>query len=876
MPDLSQVTHLGTATSETLIGTENQDLVVGQAGDDVVTGGGADDQIYGDYTQANQLDGTDGASSFGDYADTGHWSVTDLDGGHQEMTQSVSTEAGGVYSLSFEIASNFAAGVTSTGVEILVEGTVIATVTSDSGVFGDHTVSFTAADSETEVTIRSIEAESDGPVIDTSGPAFHYDQDIILDGQVVTVAAFAEGQANLYQVLNGTLHVFDTATETYDVAGATGTVNVNSMGFNQEDNLLYAIAVGDGVDSLGNAVSKSDLVMFDAEGNSYRIGETPYRSWTGDFDDQGNLWSFNSSMDHIAVIDVDNLDASGNPETTVFKLPKGLITERFYDVAFDAATQSFSGMARPASEGAPATLLTIDISSGEPVFSTFSVTHTTIDGVTHDGVPHLTFGAAIYDTDGNLYVGGNSGDHDMNNSTANSGGIYRVIFDATTGTATLELVASAPKSYSNDGAGDPRALSPFADVDLSSSVLIRELQLVATNEGELSFDDSLYGEAGSDMLDGGIGEDLGVGGSLGDQIVGGDGNDTLHGGAAPDAGASGIVSTYDDNGLRYDQYGNLLPEDDDDLSGGSGDDTLSGSAGHDTLDGGTGNDLLTGGSGQDDLSGGEGDDHLSGGAQADVLSGNAGQDTLDGGSGDDQLTGGAGDDALSGGSGDDDLAGGTGADSLEGGSGSDSLDGGAGDDTLKGGSGDDDLSGGDGDDSVSAGSGNDTASAGAGADSLDGGAGNDVLNGDDGNDRIKGGSGNDVLAGGDGKDHLNGGAGDDQLSGGDGRDKIYLGAGSDTATGGGDADRFVFRSEDLDGATDMITDFSLSEGDRLDLRALDLDLGGGTTDDWLEANLSQDGSGDVTLTIDSNSVLLEGMNITSEAGLLDLYDVILI
>ena len=159
------------------------------------------------------------------------------------------------------------------------------------------------------------------------------------------------------------------------------------MGYNQHNDLLYAIAVSDGVDSRGVEVSKTDLVMIDANGDTYRVGETPYRSWTGDFDDEGNLWSFDASMDHIAIIDVDNFDADGNPVTTVHKLPKELVDYRVYDVAFDSATQSFYGVARPKKEGGDTQLLVVDISSGEPEFTSIPVTSTIIDGETLEGVP---------------------------------------------------------------------------------------------------------------------------------------------------------------------------------------------------------------------------------------------------------------------------------------------------------------------------------------------------------------------------------------------------------------------------------------------------------------------------------------------------------
>lgn len=441
----------GTGLSDVLEGAGDADRIIGLSGDDTLTGGGGNDALYGDYENANLLEGTSGATGFTDYANSGNWTVSALDGGHQQMSQTIATEAGGVYNLSFDLAANFAAGQPGATVEVVINGAVVGTYTTESGAYNAFETSFTATGGETEITLRSLDGPNSGPVIDTSGPIFHYARDVEIGGQTVEVAAFADGQANLYQVLNGTLHVFDVETQTYEVAGAAGTVNVNSMGFNAEDDLLYAIAVGTGVDSLGNAVARSDLVMLDAEGNSYRIGETPYRSWTGDFDDQGNLWSFHSSMDRISVIDVDALDANGNPEVTVHRLPSALVTHRVYDVAFDANTQCFYGVARPPAEGEDTILLVVDISSGAPEFTLVPVTSTVVDGVTLDGVPAVTFGAAIMDADGNLFVGGNNGDHDMNNATGNSGGIYQVVIDPDTGEASLVLLTDAPGSIPTMG-----------------------------------------------------------------------------------------------------------------------------------------------------------------------------------------------------------------------------------------------------------------------------------------------------------------------------------------------------------------------------------------------------------------------------------------
>ncbi|WP_299546303.1 calcium-binding protein [uncultured Tateyamaria sp.] len=852
MSTITQPQLVGTGLSDQIDGTTENDMVTGLAGNDAITGHAGGDLLYGDYANDNLLDGTDGASSFGDYASTGVWQVTALDNGHQQMTQEITTEIGGVYNLNLSLASNFAAGRTDAAVEVLVNGEIVETFTTQSGAFGDHVVQFTALDTNAEITLRSIDGETDGPTIDTSGPAFHYTTSMEIGGEMVDVATFADGQSNFYQVLNGTLHVYDVDTQTYTPAGASGTVNVNALGYNAQNDLLYSIAVSEGVDSRGVEVNRNDLVMLDAEGNSYRIGETPYRSWTGDFDDQGNLWTFQSSMDHIAVVDVDQMDAHGNPVTEVYRLPNDLVGARVYDVAFDAATQCFYGVARPSAEGADTVLLVIDITSGAPEFRTIPVTGTVVDGETLDGVPAMTFGAAIMDADGNLFVGGNSGNHDMNDSTGSSGGIYQVIIDPTTGAATLHLMADAPGSYSNDGAADPTAESPFGPVDLTSSLLLRDISLVATTEGDLSYNDSLSGGAGNDTLDGGIGVDMLVGGSGGDRLEGDSGNDTLDGGAG-DGGSNPITSTYDDTGARYDQFGNLLAPDDDILFGGAGDDLLSGSAGHDTIDGGVGDDMLRGGSGNDELHGGEGADNLGGGSEDDLLRGGDGADTLDGGSGNDALNGGAGTDRLIGGSGNDALNGGAGHDELRGSSGADVLNGDAGDDTLGGGSGNDDLNGGAGSDRLIGGSGSDSLNGAADADTLIGGSGNDDLSGGGGRDRLNGGSGDDLLHGEAGHDLLNGSTGDDTLHGGDGNDRLYLGAGDDFASGGAGADRFIFRDRDLDGGSDVISDFNVSQGDSLDLTRLDIDTSSAA--DWLAAAGQVVDGNDLQIQLDDTTTL---------------------
>ena len=81
-------------------------------------------------------------------------------------------------------------------------------------------------------------------------------------------------------------------------------------------------------------------------------------------------------------------------------------------------------------------------------------------------------------------------------------------------------------------------------------------------------------------------------------------------------------------------------EGDDTLRGEGGDDWIFGDEGGDTLEGGAGDDLLMGGEGDDTLDGGDGDDMLVGGEGADMLTGGAGADTFvfGEGHGDDTIT----------------------------------------------------------------------------------------------------------------------------------------------------------------------------------------------------------------------------------------------
>jgi len=85
-----------------------------------------------------------------------------------------------------------------------------------------------------------------------------------------------------------------------------------------------------------------------------------------------------------------------------------------------------------------------------------------------------------------------------------------------------------------------------------------------------------------------------------------------------------------------------------------------------------------------------------------------------------------------------------------------------------------------------------------------------------GNDVLDGGAGNDILYGQGGADILIGGAGNDILFGGTGADTFVGGKSLNTTTG----NLVTNGTNDADGSTDIIKDFNLAQGDKVDAKAL--------------------------------------------------------
>jgi len=235
---------------------------------------------------------------------------------------------------------------------------------------------------------------------------------------------------------------------------------------------------------------------------------------------------------------------------------------------------------------------------------------------------------------------------------------------------------------------------------------------------------------------------------------------------------------------------------------------------------------------------------LNGTSTADTLYGRGGNDILNGLAGADKLYGEAGNDILKGGLGNDRLDGGAGTDRIsfynDGGTRGVTVDLALG--TVVRGTERDTLIS---IEDVYGSSYGDLIKGTAGANRLEGGSGNDEIYGQDGDDTIIGGSGHDELHGGKGNDYIydlddgdfdffDGGEGNDRflwygdgnvVRGGAGNDVFEAITASDSIlTGGQGADVYEVGSGGtgfIPPSSDFVTDFSQSDGDKIDLSGWD-------------------------------------------------------
>ncbi|MGE4553147.1 MAG: calcium-binding protein, partial [Desulfovibrionaceae bacterium] len=279
-----------------------------------------------------------------------------------------------------------------------------------------------------------------------------------------------------------------------------------------------------------------------------------------------------------------------------------------------------------------------------------------------------------------------------------------------------------------------------------------------------AYADTLIGDAGDNLFEGGDGND---------SLVGGAGEDTLsyqhltgldYGvdiTLSDSADAYAVAGPHDDETDTITGFEHVFGSDlADTITGNSQDNELRGWGAEDLIHGGGGADTLYGGEGFDTLYGGDGADHLYGDSEDDLLFGDNGADHLEGGLGDDTLVGGAGNDTL------------------DGGDGLDTVDYG-----QEGGTSGVDVN----------------LATGLVTDSF--GDTDTILH----VESVIGTGHDDILFGDIGTNTLLGGAGDDVINGGLGNDVLVGGAGADTLTGGAGCDTFEYAAGD---GGDLITDYS--------------------------------------------------------------------
>ncbi|MFA5989466.1 MAG: type I secretion C-terminal target domain-containing protein [Sphingomonas sp.] len=375
-----------------------------------------------------------------------------------------------------------------------------------------------------------------------------------------------------------------------------------------------------------------------------------------------------------------------------------------------------------------------------------------------------------------------------------------------------------------------------------------------------SSNNDLYGNAGNDRIEGGLGNDY---------ISGGDGVDTAsyagaNGGVTVNLAISGLQNTVAAGSdaivgienIVGSAYGDSLTGDgaDNTIDGGLGDDTLVGGSGSDTLSYRTATAAITVvmsttssqntvNAGYDTISGFENylgsnfGNTVSGTTANNVIEGGNGNDTLNGGNGNDTLsyahaiagvtvslattlsqnTGGAGSDTISN---FENLTGSSFDDNLTGNFANNIIQGGAGNDVIIGGSADDTIVGGEGIDTVSYtdATGAVTVSLAVTSSQNTGNRGSDTISSVE--NLIGSTSYHDTLTGDANANRIEGRGGNDTINGGGGSDTLLGGMGVDTLTGGLGADTFFFDTATLSSAKDTITDFSIAQGDKLDISSI--------------------------------------------------------
>lgn len=233
-----------------------------------------------------------------------------------------------------------------------------------------------------------------------------------------------ECSSDLYQVVNGKeLKILIPAAGTYETIG-TSSLTYNGAGFNSEDGYIYGIGSGSTlvrVDNSGTGTSLGTITGFSA------------LSYSGDFDINGNWFSFKKSGDNWIM---NKIDVSETPivaqEFPITELTGVTGASNTADIAYNTVSDKFYGMNA-------GRLIEFD-----PINSTVK-TIADYSGQADSG----SYGAVWSDVSGNTYF--------FNNGTGN---IYRASLNEDGAILSFAFISTSEPNGSNDGMGCSLAQAP--------------------------------------------------------------------------------------------------------------------------------------------------------------------------------------------------------------------------------------------------------------------------------------------------------------------------------------------------------------------------------------------------------------------------------
>ncbi len=242
----------------------------------------------------------------------------------------------------------------------------------------------------------------------------------LLSPKIVKAAPFTCSNA-FYQIINGTLTQLNPSTGQYTTLGSTGSLNTNAVGYNQEDNYLYAIQTI----AFGGS---NGLVRIEHDGTTTGLGIPTGLTWpaayvSGDFDNAGNLYVSTSSSTLFKI------DVSANTATTIALTASLPINDLVY----------LNGMLYGLNN---TTLFEVNISTG-------AVTTKPITLTPDPGNPSSVYGAGWAADNSKLFFARNS-----------DGKIFEVS-NFTTAGPTAQIVLDGDSATGNDGASCSVATSPI-------------------------------------------------------------------------------------------------------------------------------------------------------------------------------------------------------------------------------------------------------------------------------------------------------------------------------------------------------------------------------------------------------------------------------